>query len=294
MKMNLLFQLLAYGLVQGAVYSLLAIGFGILYRSLRFFDISYGALYTVSAYFMFVFARILNVNFFLSFFLAIVFTSLISILFEKGLYFNFYKRSASPAVMLVASLGVYIFMENIVALIFGNEIKIFPGGIEPSFNIFGVTLTRIQLIQLGVGILLSILFIIMVRKSKYFKALWALGDEPELIEVLGLPLKLLRMLAFVTASFFVSTASILTAKDVGMDPHGGMTVLLSAAVIVIAGGIDSIAGWIISAYILALIQSLVIFQFSSQWTPLVTFGLLIIILLAKPQGIMGLKRRLEE
>jgi branched-chain amino acid transport system permease protein len=294
MKINLLFQLLANGIVQGAIYSLLAIGFGILYRSLRFFDLSYGALYTISAYFMLLFAKILNVNIFLSLIVSIVITSLISISLEKGVYLNFYRRSASPAVMLVASLGVYIFVENIVALIFGTEIKIVTRGIEPSTEFFGIILTRIQLIQLGVGILLCLFFFHIAKKNKYLRALWALGDEPELIEVLGLPLKLLRVLAFIIASFFVSIASILTAQDVGMQPFGGLNALLSAAVIVIVGGIDSIAGWILGAYTLALIQSLVIFQFSSQWTPLVTFGLLIIILLAKPQGILGLKKRLEE
>jgi branched-chain amino acid transport system permease protein len=293
-KLNLLIQLMANGLVQGAIYSLLAVGFGILYRSLRFFDISYGALYTVSGYFMFVLIKLLHFDIFSSFLLSIILTMLLATGFEKGIYFHFYKRSASPIVMLVASLGIYIFMVNLIALLFGNDIKVLSAGIEPSFRLGEIILIRIQVIQLAAGVIFTFALFFLLSKSKYIKALWALGDEPELVEVLNLPLKLLRVLAFILAGFFVGTASILTALDVGMDPHGGLNALLSAAVAVIIGGIDSIAGWIVGAYMLALIQSLVIFQFSSRWTPLVTFGLLIIILLTKPQGILGLKKRLEE
>lgn len=197
-------------------------------------------------------------------------------------------------VMLVASLGIYIFMENAAALIFGNDIKVLSTGIEPSIKLGEIILTRIQVIQLGAGLIFTGALFFLLSRNKYVKALWALGDEPELVEVLNLPLKGLRILAFIIASFFAGSASILTALDVGMDPHGGMNALLTAAVAVIIGGLDSIAGWIVGAYILALIQSLVIFQFSSRWTPLVTFGLLIIILLTRPQGILGLKKRLEE
>jgi len=294
MKLNLLIQLMTNGLVQGSIYSLLAVGFGILYRSLRFFDISYGALYTASAYFMLVFNKLLHFDIFSSLLLSIVSTMMLAATFEKGIYYRFYKRSASSTVMLVASLGIYIFMENFVALLFGNDIKVLSTGIEPSLKLGEIILTRIQIIQLGTGIIFTFFLFLLLSRCKYIKALWALGDEPELIEVLNLPLKLLRVLVFMLAGFFVSTASILTSLDVGMDPHGGLNALLSAAVAVIIGGIDSIAGWILGAYTLALIQSLVIFQFSSRWTPLVTFGLLILILLTKPQGILGLKKRLEE
>jgi len=207
---------------------------------------------------------------------------------------RFYRRSASPLVLFVASLGVYIIFENIIALIFGNEIKMMSTNLEPTIQIIGLIFTRIQIVQFLISISLSILFIYFVKRNIFFKALWALGDEPELIEVLNLPLNQLRLLAFFTAAFYVSAASILTSFDVGMDPHGGLNALLSSAVIVLIGGIDSIKGWILAAYLLALLQSLVIIQFSSKWEPLVSFGVLIIILLFKPQGILGLRKRLEE
>ena len=87
---------------------------------------------------------------------------------------------------------------------------------------------------------------------------------------------------------------MLTALDIGMDPHVGMPALLTSAVAVIIGGIDSYWGWVLGALMIAELQSLVVWKVSSQWTPLLTFALLIIMLLTRPQGILGTKKRLEE
>ena len=292
--MILLLQLLANGLVNAGIYALLAIGFGIVNRTTRIFHITYGGFYTFSAYFLYTFLRILKLPLFVCIPLVLIILSILGILMEKGVYRPLYKRSAGSGVFLIASLGIYIIIENLIALIFGNEVKILSKGIEPSYSLAGVVLTRIQIIQFIVSLVLIITFYILVKRVKIIKALWAMGDEPELLRALGLPLFKLRELVFIISSVFVGVASMLTALDVGMDPHVGLSTLLTAAVAVIVGGIDSYLGWIAGSFILAELQSLVIWRTSARWAPLVTFVLLILILLTRPQGVLGTKKRLEE
>ena len=292
--MILLLQLLANGLVNAGIYALLAIGFGIVNRTTRIFHIAYGGFYTLSAYFLYTFLRILKLPLFVCIPLVLIILSILGILMEKGVYRPLYKRSAGSGVFLIASLGIYIIIENLIALIFGNEVKILSKGIEPSYSLAGVVLTRIQIIQFIVSLVLIITFYIFVKRVKIIKALWAMGDEPELLRALGLPLFKLRELVFIISSVFVGVASMLTALDVGMDPHVGLSTLLTAAVAVIVGGIDSYLGWIAGSFILAELQSLVIWRTSARWAPLVTFVLLIFILLTRPQGVLGTKKRLEE
>ncbi|OQX50917.1 MAG: branched-chain amino acid ABC transporter permease [Candidatus Cloacimonas sp. 4484_209] len=292
--MILLLQLLANGLVNAGIYALLAIGFGIVNRTTRIFHITYGGFYTLSAYFLYTFLRILKLPLFVCIPLVLIILSILGILMEKGVYRPLYKRSAGSGVFLIASLGIYIIIENLIALIFGNEVKILSKGIEPSYSLAGVVLTRIQIIQFIVSLVLIITFYIFVKRVKIIKALWAMGDEPELLRALGLPLFKLRELVFIISSVFVGVASMLTALDVGMDPHVGLSTLLTAAVAVIVGGIDSYLGWIAGSFILAELQSLVIWRTSARWAPLVTFVLLIFILLTRPQGVLGTKKRLEE
>ena len=292
--MILLLQLLANGLVNAGIYALLAIGFGIVSRTTRIFHISYGGFYTLAAYLLYTFLRILKLPLFVCIPLVLTILSALGITIERGVYRPLYKRSAGSGVFLIASLGVYIIIENLIALIFGNEVKVLSKGIEPSCSLGGVILTRIQIVQFLVSLLLIITFYILIKRVKIIKALWAMGDEPELLQVLGLPLFKLRELVFIISSIFVGIASMLTALDVGMDPHMGLSNFLTASVAVLVGGRDSYMGWIVGSLILAELQSLVIWKTSARWAPLVTFALLIIILLTRPQGVLGTRKRLEE
>ena len=292
--MKLLLQLLANGLVNGAIFSLIAISFGLVYRTTRIFHIALGGIYTASSYFLFVFFKTMNLPLWVSLLLALFFASLLGWGIEKGGYRPFFWKEAGGGVVLIASLGIFIFLENSIALIFGNETKIISSGLEPSFNLGPVILTRIQIIQFLVGLLLSILLGIMVKKVKIVKALWAMGDEPNLVRVVGLPFYFLRSLVFLISSFYAAVASMLTSIDVGMDPHVGMSALLTGAVAVMVGGVERFSGWIAGAFVLAILQSLAVWKISARWTDLVTFSLLIIVLLTRPQGILGMRKRLEE
>ena len=292
--MGLLLQLLANGVVNGALFALLAVGFGLVYRTLRVFHISYAGIYVAAAYALFTFNNILKISLPISILLAIASTCIIGYLIEFGIYRPFFKRNASSGVILIASLGVFIVIENLIALFFGNEVKLISTGIEPSYKFAGILLTRIQIIELIAGLLLIVAFYLLVSKTKFFKMIWAMGDEPHLIPVMGLPLYFLRSTVIIISSFFSASASILSAIDVGMDPHMGMTAFLTATVAVIVGGTDRYWGWILGAFVLSIAESLAVWKMSARWVDLIAFSLLILILLTRPQGLLGTRKRLEE
>ena len=292
--MKLLLQLLVNGLVNAAIYGMLAVGFGLVYRTTSIFHIAYGGIYVFAAYFFYVFASLLHIPVLISGLISVLLTAFLGFLIEKGVYLPFYKKRAGSGVVLIASLGLFIVMENLVAMVFGNEVKVVAKGIEPSFNIGPVVLTRVQLVELISGILAMGGFWWVIRKMKVFKAIWAMGDEPELVPVMGIPLFRLRALVFALSSAFAALVACMVSWDVGLDPHMGMSYLLIAVVAVIFGGIDSYAGWVIGALVLAELQSLAVWKFSARWMDLITFALLVLILLTRPQGLLGAKKRLEE
>lgn len=290
----LLLQLLVNGMVNGCIYSLLAIGFGIVYRTTGIFHIAYGGLYTLSAYLFYTSLKIIGLPLYFSIPLSLLGICICGVLMEKYIYLPFYNRKSSSGVILIASLGLYIIIENLLALIFGNEVKIIWEHIQPSYSIGGIIFVQIQLIQFLCGIILMVAFYMLFKKLKIMKALWAMGDEPELINVIGLPFLKLRMLVFLISSAMVGIGSILTAMDIGMEPHVGLSALLTAVVSIIVGGIDNYMGWIVGGFLIAELQSFVMWKVSYRWTPLLTFLLLIVILLFRPQGILGTQKRLEE
>ena len=289
--MTLLIQLLVNGLITGVIYSLLAVSFGTVYRSTRVFHIALGAIYTASAYGIYVGKNAeLAIGVFTGLGVAIV----LSLLIEWCIYRPFLKKGSSPGVVLIASLSAYILIENLIALLFGNEVKIIHTGIEPSISIGAFILTRIQIIQFFIGILFLIGSLVAFKKSRLLKAAWAMGDEPLLLEVLGLPVFRLRETIFCFSAILCATASMLVAFDVGIDPHVGLSAILLGAVAVLVGGMDNILGWIFAAFLLAELQSLAIWQFSARWNDAISFALLIFVLLFRPTGLFTKEARIEE
>lgn len=292
--MNLLLQLLANGMVNGAMFAVLACAFGIVYRSARVFHIAFAGLFLIPPYAAYASAVWLKLPAWLALPVGIAVGVCAGYLAELLLYRPFYRHKATPAAVMVASLGAFIIIENSLALLFGNEIRTIERGLATRIVFGPVGLTSIQLLQFLVCLAVLAGLIVGIQRVKVFKAIWAMGDEPGLIPVLGLPLMRYRTVVFCLSAGLSGVVGCLIGLDVGVDPHMGMSYLLIAAVAVLAGGIDRYAGWISGGFILALLQSVMVWKFSAKWMDLVTFVVLIGVLMFRPQGLLGLRKRLEE
>lgn len=292
--MILFTQLFLNAIVNAAIYSLLAVGFGLVYRSLRFFHIAFGAVYVVSSYGVIAVMSTVGFPPYLSVLMGLLIGLAAGLLMEKGVYLPLEKIGASSAVFFIASLGIYIVAVNLVALFFGNDVKVLSSGIEPSMSLGWLVLTKMQLVQFFAGWTIIGVTWAIIRKNNFMRGIWAMGETPDLIRVLGLPYENMRSLILVLSSLFAGIASLLVALDVGIDPHVGMNALLTGAVAVLVGGVETYWGWIGGAVLLAILQGLAVWQFSAKWNDLLTFGALVFTLLFRPQGLFSPKKRREE
>ena len=292
--MNLFLQLLGNGLVQGAVAMLYASGFGFVYRSFRVFHIAMGAQFVFSCYGFYTCVTVCKLPLMVSVLVVLALSAAFAALIEFAIYHPFAQKRCSSGVVMIASLGVMIVVENVIALAYGNEVKTISNQLEPSLAFAGLRFTRIQVFQFIVGIATFAAVGAAVRHGKWFKALWAMGDQPELLPVLGLPVRWLRLGVMMLGGVLVAIPAMLISWDIGMDPHVGMHYLLLGSVAVFFGGVDRYWAWGAGAMILAALQSLAVWKFSAQWNDLVTFGVLVFVLLFRPQGLFGLRKRLEE
>ncbi len=288
--MSLFFQLQINGLVIASMYALIALSFGMVYRTTGIFHIALGGLYTLSAYIAYTLLNI-KLGFIFALIGAIILTIIFSIIIEIFVYKPLYKKKSGSGVILIASLGLYIILENSIAMIYGNEIKLLSDKIEPSVSFANILLTRIQIVQFFIGIILIIVFFILIKKFRIFKAIWAMGEESDLIRSMGIPIFNLRLIVFSISAIFIAFASVFTAYDIGIDPHIGMSAFLIGAVAVLVGGKDNPLGWVLSAFIISFFQSLVIWQFSAKWNDAITYTILIIVLLLRPNGLFSRSKR---
>lgn len=131
-------------------------------------------------------------------------------------------------------------------------------------------------------------------KTRFGKALRGLSNNALLAEVVGIDVRGIRIIAFGTGSFLAGIGAVLVSLDVGIDPNMGLSIFLLAVVAVIVGGVKTFTGAALGGLFLGIIQNMVIWKTSARWQDLVTFSILIMFLLFRPQGIMGKRRRLEE
>jgi len=289
-----IFQFLANGLINGAIYSLVGIGFALVYNTTKIFHIAYAGVYTTSAYSFYFFYKILHFPVFISFLIGIITAILLNFLIEVFIYKPAYIKKASLLTSLISSMGCYGIIVNLIAILFGNETKIISSEIEKSFQFGNVILTRIQIIQFMSFIFLFILYLFFLKKTKFGKLIRAFSDNPDLLFTQGIDILNLRKLVFLISGVFAGVASCLVAIDVGMDPNVGMNVLLVGMVSLIIGGVGRFESVVLGGFLIGIIQNFVVWKFSAKWQDSITFFLLIIFLLFRPQGLFGERKRVEE
>jgi branched-chain amino acid transport system permease protein len=287
-------QLFANGLAMGSLYALSALGFGLIYNTTRVFHIAYGAVYTVSAYLLFALWTQYKIPLGIALIIASILTILLGILIDIHVYQPLLRQNSSFLIVMISSLAVYIITVNIIVLIFGNEIKVLRSGVATTFSLGQVILSDIQILQIVAFAFVFFTLVLFLKWTNFGKIIRAMRDNPDLLSLMGIDLQKVRWLIFGLGSLLAGLAAMLQALDVGIDPNIGMSAVLIAAVAVIIGGVGILEAPAFGGLLLGVLQSVVIWQASGRWQEAVTFALLILFLLFKPEGIFGQRRRLEE
>lgn len=287
----MIWQFIINGLITGILYSLLAIGFALVYNTTRIFHIVAAGIYVFAAYMFWLFVAKVGLPVFFSSFVAIVLTMLLSLLSELLVYRPLKNRKASLNVAMIASIGAMTVIINTIAMCFGNETKVVENAILQPLIFGDIIITTPQKYQALIGIAVLVAFMIILQRTNWGLRLRALSADETLFETLGYDIKATRIMVFLASGAFIAIASCLTVYDVGLDPNMGMSVLISAVVAMIIGGVGKFSTCILGGLSLGVLQSLTVYQFASNWQNAVTFVVLLILLFLRPQGIAGYKQR---
>ena len=284
-------QFIVNGFITGILYSLLAIGFALVYNTTKLFHIVAAAIYVFAAFMFYLFAMPLKLPLIWAALIAIVLTMGLSLLTDVSVYRPLIKRKASNNVAMIASIGMMTVIINLLAMFFGNETKVVDNSIQKPFPLGDIIITNPQMWQLVVGGAVIVLFLLFIGISNWGVRFRALSADSVLYETLGYDTSRTRILIFLMSGAFIAIASCLTAYDIGMDPNMGMNVFINALVAMIIGGVGRFGTCVLGGLTLGVLQALTIYWFSSNWQNAVTFTLLLILLFLRPQGIAGYKQR---
>ena len=283
-------QLLLNGIIAGSIYALIALGFTVIYRTVKFFHFAHGVVYAAGAYLAYSLIISAGVNPILSFFLAAIIAGVVGVGIDRLVYLPLRRHKAPNLVFLLASFGVFILIQNLLQLIYGAQmltIRTWP--VKEGHHILGAVITDTQILILVVSILLSVGLWLFVKKTKLGKAMRAVADDPLAASIVGINPERIILAAFAIGSALAGAAGILISLETNIEPTMGMNAILKGIIASIIGGIGNIAGAMFGGLFLGIAENLGIWKISAGWKDCIAFVILIVFLLLRPGGIMGKK-----
>lgn len=281
-------QIIANFLLAASHYLLLGLGFLLIYRVGGFFHVAHGAVFTLGAYGLYLFAGIHKIGLWWAMPLAVLGTALVGLAIGVGIHRPLRQREATPVIHLIASLGIYIAMTNILAIFFGDQSltlhdTYFPEGML----ILGAHLTLVQMFTIVTAGSTTLLVAVLLNYTSMGILYRAVVTDRELAVASGLPVEGIINGAFMVGSAIASVAGMLVAMDIDVRPTMGLSPLLLAVVAVIVGGLRNLWGVVGGAILIAIVESVASWFLSQHWKDTTVFVLLILFLLVRPQGLAG-------
>ncbi len=286
--MDIVPQLVLNSIIAGAIYTLVALGFNLIYGATKFFNLTHGVLATAGGYAVFYFGKTLGWNVYLAVIIAIILAGLIGYGLDKIIYRPLRGRKASNMVLLVASLGAFTAIQAIIAILFTSQFQTLSSDIggQKIYEIFGAVITQTQVIILISGILIMLGLAVFLKFSLVGKAIKAVSDDEEVAKIIGINTNKIIGYVFFIGSAIAGWAGIMVGFDTGIEPTMGMSLLLKGVIASIIGGVGNIYGGVLGAFLLGFVENFGIWKLSGEWKDAIAFVLLIIFLIFRPKGII--------
>lgn len=286
-------QQLLNGLMLGATYSLVAIGYTLIFGVLGLLHFAHGEVLMMGAYFGIYIILWTGLPLYLSLPLTMLATAILGVLIHilaiRPISKDFHLAP------LLSTIGVTIILQNVAVKLFGGYGTLFPETISSgSFMIGGVTIRSVQVLILTVSLVLMVLLHLVTKKTKLGKAIRSVSENPTTASLLGVNVDNIVMLTFFIASGLAGAAGVMIGIAFHtITPFIGLTFALKALVVMLLGGLGNIYGAMISGLILGLAEVVSIMVLPTEFNlqDVFSFGIMILILIFRPAGLFGTKIR---
>ena len=279
---------LIYGLQLGAIYALVALGYSMVYGIIRLINFAHGDIIMVASFVVWYLIARLNVPVWLSILICVAFTSLLGVAIEKLAYKPL--RHSARISLLITAIGISFFLQNAAQLIFGADPVMFENLLPGNLSLGALTVSRVSVIIICVSIVLMIALVLLVNKTRMGRAMRAVSEDESTAALMGINVNTTISFAFALGSALAAVAAIMySCAYTQISPTMGGMLGLKAFVAAVLGGIGVIPGAMLGGFVMGIAESLTKGFISSQFADAVVFGILIVVLLVKPAGIMGKK-----
>jgi branched-chain amino acid transport system permease protein len=298
--MSFFFQELVNGVTTGALYALIALGFSMVYGVLKLLNFAHGDLYMVGAYIGFFviqwFGGAQHLTIAVPLLLVIMFVLAAGLVGGLGVAIERFAyrplRDAPRIAPLITAIGVSFFLESAALLLFGAQYRVYNTAdfisLSSGIQIGSVTIDSVQILVLVLGVVLMAGLQLLVNRTRLGRQMRAVAADREAAEMLGINVNFV-----ITATFFLGSALAGVAGIMGgllfnqVTSTIGFIAGLKAFTAAVVGGIGSIPGAMLGGLVIGLAESFVTGYISSTYSNLIVFGILIVVMLIRPSGLLG-------
>ncbi|WP_026523113.1 branched-chain amino acid ABC transporter permease [Butyrivibrio sp. VCB2001] len=278
------------GLSLGSIYAIIALGYTMVYGIAKMLNFAHGDFIMVGCYIIFSVSAALSGNSAVGIIVAIVLCTLLGVTTEFVAYRPL-RGAASPLAVLITAIGVSYLLENIALLIYGADIKSFSSVIKwegVSFAGGQLKIQGVTIVTILVSVVILIALQLFINKTKQGQAMLAASEDKGAAALMGINVNRTIALTFAIGSALAAVAgALLCSAYPSLSPYTGAMPGIKAFVAAVLGGIGSIPGAMIGGLVLGIVEILSKTYISSQLSDAIVFGILVVVLLVKPTGILG-------
>ena len=285
--MQLLMQQMVNGIALGSIYAMIALGYTMVYGTIRLINFAHGDVYMLGAFLGYYLVTVLGVNWMLALLITMGVIAVVGVLIERIAYKPL--RHSTRVAALITAIGVSYLIQNLMIYFVGPEMRAFPAPIEVKmFKVFGLIVNSKQLLVLTVTITVMIALQIIVQHTRMGKAMRAVAVDQDAAQLMGINVDQVISFTFALGSALAGLAGILVGIYYNsIQATMGTAPGLKAFIAAVVGGIGSIPGAMIGGYLIGILETLVTYMGGAMYKDAVVYGLLIIILFVLPSGLLG-------
>ena len=279
------------GLATGGQFALVAIGYTMVYGILKLINFAHGDLFMLSGIMMiYLAASFPTMPLWVTILIMIALTVFVGFAIEKCAYSPL--RTAPRMSVMISAIGVSYLLQNLVCYITGGLAKQFPDIplISQSVKILGVKDKLAVFVSPLVAVVLMVALVLIINHTKFGMSMRAVSKDFETAQLMGVKINRVISMTFIIGSFLAAVGALLYfAKNTGINHMAGSTPGIKAFIAAVVGGIGSVPGAVVGALLIGVVESLAKAFGLADFSDVISFALLIIILVIKPTGLFGEK-----
>jgi branched-chain amino acid transport system permease protein len=282
------------GLMLGGTYALIAIGYTLIFGVLNLLHLAHGEVFMIGAFVGLTVVLLLKLPLWAAMLAAMVGAGVVGILVEL-IAFRPLQRKALHITPLITTLAVALILQDLALKLFGGEQTGFPETIRvTNFPIGPVQISTLQLFIIGSSVVLMVLLYLFIEKTKLGQAMRAMAESPQTARLLGINVDAVTLVTFGLASALAGAAGVLVGLAYNaITPFMGVQMGLKGLVVMMLGGTGNVIGAMLGGIILGEIEVLSVAYLSSSYRDAFAFGILILVILFRPTGLMGSRLQTE-